>query len=424
MDREDYKVAIVCALPCEVEACRLSLDQVHDALRLSPNSTRKNYILGSIGSQNVVIASLPHGNYGPLSAATVSAQLEYDFTSIESRLLVGVAGGVPDLNRSSPQDIRLGDVVVSTPTKKSPGVVTHDSGTIVQAPQGQVFQRTGTSNQPPQNLLMIVTTLRGSQAALQQSMAAHINQIREVSEDFRNIPRPDEMQDNLIDSGYIHKDSGSRCDKDCERHRIHRDERKRTSHMSSTVQRSCGALCFDMEAGGVMNNRQYLIIRGIADYADSHKNKDWQPYAAATAAAYAKELILAMAPSAQQKTQGGAQEPPTPAAPTIHGAQNQNNYGGQNLTGSFKHVSFGVMGTQAHPPVAQPPQPLFPCASCRTELPWESPIVTAASAGSPCTNVNTRILASAERINLRSTVISKEYAAQGAVAKTPSAVIA
>lgn len=30
---------------------------------------------------------------------------------------------------------------------------------------------------------------------------------------------------------------------------------------------------------------------GICDYADSHKNKKWQPYAAATAAAYAKEFL-------------------------------------------------------------------------------------------------------------------------------------
>jgi hypothetical protein len=53
-----------------------------------------------------------------------------------------------------------------------------------------------------------------------------------------------------------------------------------------------GILCFEMEAAGLMNNFQCLIIRGICDYADSHKNKGWQPYAAATAAACAKELLL------------------------------------------------------------------------------------------------------------------------------------
>jgi nucleoside phosphorylase len=50
-------------------------------------------------------------------------------------------------------------------------------------------------------------------------------------------------------------------------------------------------LCFEMEAAGLMNNFPCLVIRGICDYADSHKNKRWQPFAAATAAAYAKELL-------------------------------------------------------------------------------------------------------------------------------------
>lgn len=40
-----------------------------------------------------------------------------------------------------------------------------------------------------------------------------------------------------------------------------------------------------------MDSFPCLVIRGICDYADSHKNKIWQPYAAATAAAYAKELL-------------------------------------------------------------------------------------------------------------------------------------
>jgi len=52
-----------------------------------------------------------------------------------------------------------------------------------------------------------------------------------------------------------------------------------------------GVLCFEMEAAGLMNSFPCLVIRGICDYADSHKNKKWQPYAAATAAAYAKELL-------------------------------------------------------------------------------------------------------------------------------------
>jgi nucleoside phosphorylase len=59
-----------------------------------------------------------------------------------------------------------------------------------------------------------------------------------------------------------------------------------------------GILCFEMEAAGLMDNLPCLVIRGICDYADSHKNKKWQPYAAVTAAAYAKE-ILSVIPAAE-----------------------------------------------------------------------------------------------------------------------------
>jgi hypothetical protein len=50
-------------------------------------------------------------------------------------------------------------------------------------------------------------------------------------------------------------------------------------------------ICFEMEAAGLMNNFPCLVIRGICDYADSHKNDQWQRYAAATASAYAKDLL-------------------------------------------------------------------------------------------------------------------------------------
>ena len=50
-------------------------------------------------------------------------------------------------------------------------------------------------------------------------------------------------------------------------------------------------LCVEMEAAGLMDNFPCIVIRGICDYADSHKNKRWQPYAAATAAACAKEVL-------------------------------------------------------------------------------------------------------------------------------------
>ncbi len=56
-----------------------------------------------------------------------------------------------------------------------------------------------------------------------------------------------------------------------------------------------------MEAAGVVDQTRCLVIRGIADYADSHMNGIWQPYAAGTAAAFARELLLIIQPSAVSK---------------------------------------------------------------------------------------------------------------------------
>ena len=45
-----------------------------------------------------------------------------------------------------------------------------------------------------------------------------------------------------------------------------------------------GILCFEMEVGGLVNDFHCVVIRGIADSADSHKIDDWHAYGAAVAA--------------------------------------------------------------------------------------------------------------------------------------------
>lgn len=52
-----------------------------------------------------------------------------------------------------------------------------------------------------------------------------------------------------------------------------------------------GILCFEMEAAGLMDHFPCIVIRGICDYSDTHKNDTWQGYSAVAAAAYAKELL-------------------------------------------------------------------------------------------------------------------------------------
>jgi hypothetical protein len=57
---------------------------------------------------------------------------------------------------------------------------------------------------------------------------------------------------------------------------------------------SSGVLCFDMEAAGALTDFPCLVIRGISNYCDTHKNDTWQGFAAAVAAAYARQLFFHM----------------------------------------------------------------------------------------------------------------------------------
>ncbi|XTI85085.1 hypothetical protein V2W45_1466039 [Cenococcum geophilum] len=50
-------------------------------------------------------------------------------------------------------------------------------------------------------------------------------------------------------------------------------------------------LCFEMEVVGLMNHFLCLVIRGIYNYSDSYKNKEWQGYVVIVAAIYAKDLL-------------------------------------------------------------------------------------------------------------------------------------
>jgi hypothetical protein len=59
----------------------------------------------------------------------------------------------------------------------------------------------------------------------------------------------------------------------------------------------------EMEAAGIMNKIPVGVIRGVCDYGDAQKNKAWQPYAAAMAAAYAKYLLNTITPTQRQGKQ-------------------------------------------------------------------------------------------------------------------------
>ncbi|OJZ80551.1 hypothetical protein ASPFODRAFT_147800 [Aspergillus luchuensis CBS 106.47] len=265
------------------------LDEIHPHLP-KPPSDPNTYTLGCIGRHNIVIACLPKGQYGTNSASAVATRMVGTFPSIKVGLLVGIGGGIPP-------KVRLGDVVVGTPVDQCSGVVQWDSGKA-EAEGG--FKRTGVLNNPPTALLTALTKLE----TMHEMGGPKIHQYLDDMEQKwpRLMPkytRCDSLVDPLSGSdncaresqhgeGHVHYGliaSGNQVIKD--------------AHFRDSLNKSLGGnvLCVEMEAAGLMNNFPCVVIRGICDYADSEKTKAWQAYAAAVAAAYAKELLEYVQPS-------------------------------------------------------------------------------------------------------------------------------
>lgn len=264
---------------------------------------QNTYILGSIGEHNIVIASLPSGAYGNTSATMVAMQLLSSFRAVRIGLMVGIGGGVP----SSNADIRLGDIVVSQPSDTYGGVIQYDLG---KALSGGQFKRTGMLNRPPNVLLTALSTLQAHHFTEDSQVVEFFSntQTKIAPHKARQFARP-MQEDCLFQAEYDHiaSDTCINCDRSKLFPRPPRDHQEPVIHYGligsanqvvkdgrrrDQLARDLGVYCVEMEAAGLMNDFPCLVIRGICDYADSHKNKEWQGYAAVVAAAYAKELLL------------------------------------------------------------------------------------------------------------------------------------
>ncbi|KAF6844297.1 pfs domain-containing protein [Colletotrichum musicola] len=127
-DPQAYTVGWICAITAESVAARAFLDEEHAAPRQVAQHDNNSYVLGKIGNHNVVIAALPDGQYGTTSAATVARDMLHSFPNVRIGLMVGIGGGAP----SQKHDIRLGDVVVSSPGNGNGGVFQYDFGKTIQ----------------------------------------------------------------------------------------------------------------------------------------------------------------------------------------------------------------------------------------------------------------------------------------------------
>ncbi|KAL7962115.1 hypothetical protein V8C34DRAFT_311341 [Trichoderma compactum] len=307
----NYTVGWICAISTEYVAAQAFLDEKHEGPEyVSPNDNN-DYTLGKIGKHNVVAAVLPGGEYGIASAAIVARDMLHSFPNVKIGLMVGIGGGAP----SQKHDIRLGDIVVSVPRDGKGGVFQYDFGKTIQ---NQSFCTTGFLSQPPTVLLTAINGLQAQYEIDGHQLEEAVNNVLEKKPRLsKKYKRPDISTDRLFKSEATHDSS---CITDCvydSSNLVLRSERgseednpaihygliasanqlMKDALVRDRIAAEMDVLCFEMEAAGLMNHFPCLVIRGICDYSDTHKNKEWQGYAAMAAGAYAKDLLYRIPPN-------------------------------------------------------------------------------------------------------------------------------
>ncbi|KAJ5633545.1 hypothetical protein N7528_001387 [Penicillium herquei] len=289
---DHYTIAWFCAIHEELAAAKEMLDEIHECPPNIPKDDPNHYTLGSIKGHGVVITCLPEGGYGTCNASLVAANMKRSFPEIRVNLIVGIGGAVP-----GKMDIRLGDIVVGT------RVMQYDLGKTVG---GGKSERTAIPRTYDHLIGTTLTSLRSKHDRNPTRVPSILQQ--QLGKDphlfLPNTP------DRLFENTYAHPSNGSSCD-ECDRSKLVKRADRIPQHTLTIHYGAIGSgnqvvkhavardnlaqeldvICFEMEAAGLMGYLPCLPIRGICDYSDSHKTKEWQRCAALNAAAYAREFI-------------------------------------------------------------------------------------------------------------------------------------
>jgi nucleoside phosphorylase len=300
---EDYTIAWIAPLEIEAQAAWYMLDREHRGSFTTHRGDDYVYTPGEINGHNVVIATFPTGHtYGVGSAAALASQVKKSFPNLWFGLLVGVAAGLPDLSRDRLRDIRLGDVLVGVGDGDTAGLVSYGLGK--ETSDGfKLLQGTQAKSE---------TVVRSAIGKIKTYAPMHKNAFLEYYRKMRDqehttgtFADPGQEKDKLYDA------SGTRLVKRSLRHVAERtrvwygpigsgDRLMKNAHERDKLRDTFNLIGLEMEAAGTMDAIPVGVIRGVCDYGDAQKNKIWQPYAAAMAAAYAKAVLYHITPAKNQ----------------------------------------------------------------------------------------------------------------------------
>ncbi|KAM6482588.1 hypothetical protein HDV62DRAFT_46944 [Trichoderma sp. SZMC 28011] len=342
--REGFQIALICALRVEFDAVEALFDDYYEqdfSYSKAPGDPNA-YTTGKMCGHDVVLAFMP--GMGKVNSASVAAGFRASFPGIRLGLVVGICGGVP-VGTDDEKEVLLGDVIIST------ALVQFDFGR--QYANKAVRRDTLQDNlgRPNAEIRAFLTKLSGSRGrkTLRDKTSVHLEELCD-KDGFKQSSYPAE-DDKLYMSTYRHKHQDGSCaicakcngpeDDVCEaalestceelhcqdnelvwRARVDKargvghyrdtstagmlEARKPVIHFGVIVSGDSvmksgqhrdeiasreKAVAFEMEGAGVWESFPTVVIKSVCDYADSHKNKKWQRYAAATAAACMKAFL-------------------------------------------------------------------------------------------------------------------------------------
>ncbi|XP_013773679.1 uncharacterized protein LOC106458690 isoform X3 [Limulus polyphemus] len=327
-------IAIITAQYCEKVAVDAMIENKDTYVRYKTEGESNVYTLGNIGAHRVVATKLPavgHHRGAMIAAGNTTTRLLGSFQKVEYVFLVGIGGGVPHYTDYS-KHVRLGDVVVSTPPEGQNDKFIYiycektKNSSEDKATNGTLSSKHNIKRWcPPSLCLQEIAQQLWAQGLVDAKQRPWEDYIRHATEtlasqeaDFnRPSPETDKLfmsigGKDIIEVGHPQAPEGTVDYRQPGKSMIHfggvasgralmKDDAVRQEFANQR-----GILAFDSEFDAVVEsiygNRKdnYVFIRGISDYKDGTKNKEWQPYSALAAAAFMKALICALDPCDDQ----------------------------------------------------------------------------------------------------------------------------
>ncbi|KAF4953594.1 hypothetical protein FGADI_5930 [Fusarium gaditjirri] len=344
--RGEFTVALVCALSLEFDAVCMALDEFwdEDGDHFGKTSGDRNmYVTGRIDKHNVVIVLLGKGK---VNSATAATNLHTSYPNICLTILVGVCGAIPSIKE---KEVRLGDVVISDT------IIQYDFGH--QTDHGFIRKKTSHSNMAPKeilNLLESFQTVLGKRRLMKGS-ATLIEELKETAARLGQRGRYERPEERLLRaSGSMPQPvalRGQEADQtiDIQAPAIHfgpiasgdtvMTSAAHRDHIAATE----NIIAFEMEGAGIWQELPCIIVKGVSDFADCEKTKEWQDYAAAMAAATSKAIL-------KRYIHADRNASPPPSHPLL-ARQDGSNYGG-----TMKAVHNVNQGNQMRVSSTQPPR--------------------------------------------------------------------